>query len=465
MKREISGIRGTFMAKIRDYTVGSIPSHMVQLAAPLIVGNVLQQLYNTIDALILGRFAGSAEFAAVGVAGSVMNLFIFMITGACTGISVLFSQFYGAKDLNAFRREHALALRLGVVVSLLFGLFGFAVLPLLLRFIQTPAELIAPVSAYMRIILAFLAATFLYNLYSALLRSIGQAHIALAALGIAVSINLGLDIWFVAKLGLGIAGAAWATAVSQGISAVLCILYLRRAAPELLFRKADCGFDRALFRRTVRLSAVTGLHNSSLYIGKLLVQGAVNTGGTELISAYTATTRIEGFANSFGDSFSAATSVLVGQNLGAKKPERVRTSFFASLAMVIFMGVSCSLILFVSARAAVGFMLGETGTPAYENAVSYIRLVAIFYTLCFTGNTFAGYFDGIGKVSIPFIGATTHITLRVILSWLLVKKMGLPAVALATGLGWILVNTMWALIKYRMEKRTACTQPVNGSDI
>ena len=185
----------------------------------------------------------------------------------------------------------------------------------------------------------------------------------------------------------------------------------------------------------------------STVFGKLLVQGAVNTGGTEMIAAYTATSRIEGFANSFGDSGSAATSVLVGQNIGAKKSERVRESFRASLMLMIGMGVASSLILYVSAGAAVGFMLGHTGGIDYENAVAYIHLIAVFYTLCFMGNTFAGYFNGIGRVDIPLIGATSHITLRVVLSWLLVGRMGLPAVALATGLGWGLVNVLWALVK------------------
>lgn len=435
------------MAEIRDLTKGSIPAHMVRLAVPLIAGNILQQLYNTADALILGRFAGSTEFAAVGVAGSVMNLFLFMITGACTGVSVLLSQFYGASDLDSFRREHALALWLGAGMALGCGGLGFALLPLLLRVIQTPAELMAPVSAYMTVIFSALLATFLYNLYSALLRAIGQAHIALLALAAAVAVNLGLDLWFVGGLGFGILGAAWATAISQGLSALLCILYLCRAAPELLFRKSDMRPQLRLLGRTVRLSAVTALHQSSLYIGKLLVQGAVNTGGTEMIAAYTATSRIEGFANPFGDSGSAATSVLVGQNIGAKKSERVRESFRASLILMIGMGIASSLILYVSAGAAVGFMLGHTGGIDYENAVAYIRLIAVFYTLCFMGNTFAGYFNGIGRVDIPLIGATSHITLRVVLSWLLVGRMGLPAVALATGLGWVLVNVLWALVK------------------
>ena len=125
----------------------------------------------------------------------------------------------------------------------------------------------------------------------------------------------------------------------------------------------------------------------------------------------------------------------------------MRASFRSSLLLMLTMGLAMSFIMYVSAGASVGFMLGEYSGAAFENARDYMKLVALFYTLCFTGNTFAGYFNGIGRVSIPFLGATSHIALRVVLSWLLVERMGLPAVALATGLGWLLVNTMWALIK------------------
>ena len=260
-------------------------------------------------------------------------------------------------------------------------------------------------------------------------------------------INFVLDCLFITQLHWGIAGAAWATACSQMLAALLCILYLWRKASELIFTRADCRMDGVLLRRTAHFSFVTALHQSSLYIGKLLVQGAVNTGGMEMISAYTATTRIEGFANSFGDSGSAATSVLVAQNLGAGKRERVRQSFCRSLALMVGMGLAMSAVMYVSASASVGFMLGEHSGAAFENACAYMKIIAVFYTLCFTGNTFAGYFDGIGRVSVPFIGATSHIALRVVLSWLLIGKMGLPAVAVASGIGWVMVNALWTLIR------------------
>ena len=185
----------------------------------------------------------------------------------------------------------------------------------------------------------------------------------------------------------------------------------------------------------------------------LVFMRGATTGGTDMISAYTATTRIEGFANSFGDSGSAATSVLVAQNRGAGKEERVKESFRSSLFLMLAMGLAVSLIMYVSASTSVGFMLGTRSGAAFENARDYLKLVALFYTLCFTGSTFAGYFNGIGKVSVPFLGATSHIALRVVLSWLLVGKMGLPAVALATGLGWVLVNALWTFVKWRMEKK------------
>lgn len=443
------------MAYSNDLTTGSIPKHLVRLAMPLMIGNILQQLYNTIDAFMLGRFAGELEFAAVGVAGSVMNLFLFMITGACTGISVIFARLYGAGERAAFRREHWLSLSCGVLVTVLCGGLGFLWLPGLLRLIRTPDELTGFVTAYLTVILASLPMAFLYNLYGALLRAIGRANAALMALAAAVTINLVLDFVFIARLGWGITGAAWATAAAQAISAALCIVYLKCRAPAILFRRKDCRMDKNLLRQTAHFSFVTALHQSSLYIGKLLVQGAVNTGGTDMISAYTATTRIEGFANSFGDSGSAATSVLTAQNLGAGKPERVRETYRSSLLLLIGMGLAMSVIMYVSARSAVSLMLGTSSGAAFENACAYMKLVAVFYTLCFTGNTFAGYFDGIGRVSIPFIGAASHIAMRVVLSWLWVKQMGLSAVALATGIGWIWVNTLWTVIKRRMDRQAA----------
>ena len=297
-------------------TRGSIPPQLVSLALPLIFGNILQQLYNTIDAMVIGRFAGETAFAAIGVAGTVMNLFLFLLSGCCTGISVLFAQQYGSRDLAGFRQEGFLASVFGGLFTLVLSLAALLLLRPLLTLMQTPEDVARLAADYLVVIFGGLLATFFYNLCAAALRSVGDTRSALLALLAAMAANLALDLLFVARLGMGIAGAAWATVLAQLLSVALCLLYL--------FRREDRRLDRGLLRRTVSYGAVSALHQSSLYIGKLLVQGAVNSMGTPMISAYTATTRIEGFANSFGDSGAQAVSVFTAQNTGAGEERRGR---------------------------------------------------------------------------------------------------------------------------------------------
>lgn len=435
----------------KNLTIGNAMQQLIGLMIPLIGGNILQQLYNTIDAFVIGRYAGSLEFAAVGVAGSVMNIFLFAIVGACIGISVIFSQQYGADNLVAFRREHFIALVTGLIVSVLCSSAGILFLPAVLQLIQTPDEILGYVQTYLVIVLLGLPATFLYNLYSALLRSVGDAKAALVVLALAVAANLGLDILFIAYWNMGVRGAALATVLAQVLSVVMAVWYLYHHYPALLFHRNDCQMDKKLLQKTLQFTVVTGLQQSGLYIGKFMVQGAVNTGGTDLISAYTATTRIEGFANSFGDSGASATSVMVAQNIGADQQERVREIFWKSLILLFVFGSVCSFVMYLLTEEAVTLLLGYCEGAAYESACQYLRIISLVYVFCFIGNTFAGYFDGCGKVSIPFIGAISHITLRAVLSWIYVSQYGLNAVAVATGIGWVLMNVFWSLM-YRKQR-------------
>ena len=443
------------MTHTYDLTNGSISAHLIRLAAPLIVGNLLQQLYNAADVFILGHFAGSAEFAAAGIAGSVMNFFLFAVVGGCTGISILLAQYFGSEDRQAFRQEHFLSLVMGLGISALLGGAGILLMKPMLALIQVPDTLARLVRWYLCIVLAGLPVSFLYNLYSALLRAAGRTQAALLALAAAVCINLLLDCLFIRGLHAGIGGAAAATVLSQMLSAIFCLLYLKKQLPALLFTRKDCRMNRAILSKTIRCSFVTGLHQSSLYFGKLMVQGAVNAAGTAAISAYTAATRTEGFINSFGDSGAAATSIVVAQNVGAQKKERVRKTFRESAKLLLLFGLLCSAALFLLARPACTIFLGADDPEALEQAVSYLHLISFFYPLCFLGNTFAGYFDGTGQVLIPFIGAASHISLRAVLSWLLVRRFGLNTVAVATGLGWIWVNLLWAFLYFIRSRSTS----------
>lgn len=432
-------------------TQGSIPQQLIWLTLPLICGNILQQLYNTVDAFIIGRFLGSTAFGAVGVAGTVMNLFIFILSGCCTGIAVLFAQCYGSRDLAAFRREGFLSLVFGLLLTAVLGLGGLVLLGPLLGLIQTPGELRPLVTEYLNVIFLGLPVTFLYNLGSAALRAAGNTLAALFPLMAATALNVGLDILFVGGFSMGIAGAAVATVLAQGFAALLALGYLRWRMPQLLFGREDLHLDWDMLRRTASFGLVSALQQSAVYIGKLLVQGAVNSMGNEAINAYTAATRIEGFASSFGDSGAEAVSVFVAQNTGAGEKKRVKRGFFTGMALMIALGLTMSLIMFVGARASLTLMLGESGLDALEGGMAYLRLIALVYVMCFIGSAYVGLYRGIGWVSVPVIGSSLQITIRVILAYALADSWGVAGVALATGIGWSAIIT-YQTVLYRVKR-------------
>ena len=442
------------MRRTAVLTQGNIPQQLIWLALPLICGNILQQFYNTVDAFIIGRFLGSDAFGAVGVAGTVMNLFIFILSGCCVGISVLFAQFYGQRDLEAFRREGFLALVFGLLLTAALALGALVLLGPLLSLIQTPEGLRPLVAEYLTVIFLGLPVTFLYNLASAALRAAGNTLAALFPLMAATLLNIGLDLLLVGTCGMGISGAAIATVFSQGFAALLALGYLRWRQPQLLFGRADMRFDWSMLRRTASFGLVSALQQSAVYIGKLLVQGAVNSMGNEAINAYTAATRIEGFANSFGDSGAEAISVFVAQNTGAGDPKRVKRGFFTGMLLMIGLGLTMSLVMFVGAHASLVLMLGEGGLGALEDGIGYLRWVSVFYTPCFIGSSYVGLYRGIGWVSVPVIGSTLQITIRVILSYALAGSLELVGVAVATGIGWsaiVLYQTLLFRARVRLS--------------
>lgn len=431
---------------------GNIRRQLISLATPLLFGSILQQLYNTVDSLIIGRFLGTEAFSAVGIAGTIMNLFIFVLTGFCTGVSVIFAQAFGSGDRSAFRRETFVSITLGAGITIVLSAVFMVLLRPTLRIIQSPEELIPQIEAYLTVVIGGMLATYFYNLFSSMLRAIGDTRAATFFLLISVLANAVVDYIFVGPLKMGIAGAAWATVLAQLLSAVLCLVYLFRRDRDLICTRYECHFEKSLVKHTLEFGFTSALHQSALYIGKIFVQGAVNTLGTPGIAAYTATTRVEGFANSFGTSAGHAVSVFVSQNTGAGNKKRVREGMKCGMLLNIAMGVVFSVVLYAAAELGVRIFLDAEETQALAFGVDYLQQVALFYILCFTGNTFVGYFRGVGKVYVPLIATTLHISVRVAVSYLLVGRLGLRAVALATGIGWMMM-TLFQILSYRRGNR------------
>lgn len=438
---------------------GNIRRELAALALPLLIGNVLQQLYNTVDSLIIERYLGTEAFSAVGIAGTVMNLFIFVLSGFCTGVAVIFAQMYGGGDRRGFRRELFTASTLGAGITLvLSGLFMLLMHPVL-RLIHSPEDLIPFIESYLTVIIGGMLCTYFYNLCSCMLNAIGDTRAATFFLFISVLMNTGLDILFVGPLGGGIAGAAWATVLAQLFSALCCMVYIFRRDRELICTRSDFGYERALVRRTLTYGFTSALHMSSLYIGKIFVQGAVNTLGTLGIAAYTATMRIEGFANSFATSGGQAVSVFISQNYGAGRRERVRDGFRQAMTLGIGLGILLSATMFVAARPGVRLFLSGGEAQAIDYGVSYLRQMALFYVLCFTGNCFVGFFRGVGQVYVPVSATILHISIRAILSYVWVGRFGLRAVALATGAGWVVMTAYQILVALWLRRKSNVQNP------
>lgn len=447
------------MVDTNNLTQGPIRQQLISLAVPMLMGNILQQLYNTIDAVVVGAYVGDAAFAAVGVAGSVMNLFLFLISGSCSGAGVFMSQHHGAGNGAAFRRTFFLAACFGTLFTLALTLIALGTLPPLLRLLQTPADVLPYVTDFLRIIFLGFLAAFVYHLSAAVLRAVGKTRAALVFLMISMVLNILLALLFVAHFRWGVAGSALATVISQAAAAILCLGYLLLLFPQLIFHREDMVLDSSLLIRMFHFSSTSALHMCNLYIGKLLVQGTVNSLGTDAISAYTAATRIEGFANSFGDSGASSVSIFTGQNTGAKNKDRIRSGFLTGQKLLAAFGLFMSALMILAAVPSLKLVLPEGSENSLIPAVSYLRLIACFYLFNFLGSGLSGYFQGRGHVNVPVIGATSHISIRVVLSFLLAPRMGLAAVALASGLGWVWVVAFWSVLFRRDQKALAEDRP------
>ena len=438
---------------------GNIKRQLINLAVPLLLGNILQQLYNTIDALIVGQFLGMEAFAAIGISGTIMNLFVFVLNGFCVGLSIIFAQFYGAGNQDAFRREFFVSISLGSLITVLLSILFIETLSSILHVIQTPDNLLHHATSYLTIIITGMILSYFYNLFSSVLRSIGNTKAALYFLFLSVVSNAMMDYLFVGIFSLGIAGVAYATVLAQMLAATCCYCYLSKKCNHLLCRRKDMGIHIDLVKRTLTYGCASALHQTSLYIGKILIQGAVNTLGISGIAAYTAATRIEGFANSFGDSGAQAVSVFISQNYGAGNKKRVSEGLRQGLILLAFLGIALSLIMFATARMSILLFLKAHEVRALNYGTLYLKTISVFYVLCFIGSAFVGYFRGIGKVIVPVIGTTLHIGLRVVISYLLISRLGLYAVALATGFGWILVvlyqNIVYKKLRFHSFKNQA----------
>lgn len=418
-------------------TKGNIPKQLISFALPLILGNMFQLTYNMVDSIVIGKFSGKESLAAVGASSPIMNIIIFFIVGICMGASVIMSEYYGEGNEDKLRNEVSTTIIVGLIFTVAVSILCSVFIKPILYLVQTPEEIINLATTYLRIILLGLIFTFFYNVYSSALRSIGDSKTPIIFLMIASVINVALDLLFVGVLKMDVAGAAYSTIIAQAFSAIACMIYVYKRVPLLQVKKNQWKVDGVLLKKTLHYSWATAMQQTCLYFGKLLVQGAVNPLGVDVIATFNAVTKVDDFAFTPEQSISHSMTTFIAQNRGANQEERMKKGFRIGMLIEFAYWVLIFIAVFFGAPYIMRLFVTEGDYDIIPLGIRYLRPMAFFYLLPAITNGLQGYFRGMGKMRVTLNATAVQMLFRVGLVYLLAPKFGIAGIAFACMGGWI----------------------------
>ncbi len=440
-----------------DLTEGSIMDKLLKFAFPIMVGNLLQQLYNIVDTLIVGRYLGEKALAAVGSSYALMVFITSIMIGLCMGSSAFFSMQFGAKDQNRLEKGIFIAfVAIGIVAFILNGIV-YGAMGGILVFLRVPKEVAPLMREYLVWIFAGIMAVFLYNFTANLLRAVGNSVIPLVFLGISAVVNIVLDLYFIRGLGWGVGGAAAATVISQYLAGIGIVLYYFLKYPQLKVTKQNRHFDTGILRELAGLSTLTCLQQSIMNFGILMVQGLVNSFGPVVMAAFAAAVKIDSFAYAPVQDFGNAFSTYVAQNYGAGKTERIRRGMRdAALGAFVFCTV-ISVLVVLFASQLMGLFLNEESVEAISVGAGYLRIEGAFYFGIGLLFLLYGYYRAVHKPGISVVLTVISLGTRVVLAYALssVAWIGVTGIWVSVPIGWILADLTGMWYYWRCRRRPA----------
>lgn len=436
---------------VKDMTHGSEFSLLIGFAVPMLIGNIFQQVYNMVDSIIVGRYVGADALAAVGSTGSLNFLFFSLCIGLTGGIGVLISQFFGAGDEENVRRTIFNAIYIILSAGIVMSTLGIVFARPILVWLNTPDNILADATAYMQIACAGILAVAAYNCISSILRALGDSKTPLIFLMIASLINVGLDLLFVMKFGLGVRGVAYATIISQLLSAVGSLAFALIKNPFFKINRSEMHFDRNIAVKCCRLGIPLAAQSSLIAVSCVALQSVVNRFGSTVVAAFTATSRIEQLVQQPFNSLGLALSTFAGQNIGAGKLDRVKRAFGKS---VILIGCFSMFMLFVSytfGNPIMRVFVSEPDVIAFGTQA--LRITSWFYFSLGMIYIVRGLLNGAGDAVYSMINGGVEVAGRIVFSntLVLIPAIGKWGVWLATALTWFITGTV-SLIRYRQGK-------------
>ena len=416
-------------------------------ALPMIIGNLFQQFYNMADSIIVGNLVGEDALAAVGASYSFTTVFIMIAIGGGIGASVLTSQYLGAGHYREMKSSVYTFLIAFAVFSTLLAVLGFAVNPTVLRLLKTPDNILSDAVSYLQIYFVGLPFMFMYNILSANFNALGRSRIPLFLLIFSSILNIVLDLWMVGSLKMGVAGAAVATVIAQGIAAVISLVILMRLLSTYAVEGKVQRFRSDMFVTGVKVAIPSIVQQSIVSIGMLLTQSAVNRFGSSALAGYSAGTRLESLCIVPMIATGNAMSTFTAQNLGAGRPERVRQGYRAAYGIIIGFGVLLIAVsqLFYAPILSAFVEQGESAV-AFETGTAYFRFIGFFFSFLGFKAITDGILRGAGDIQVYMLANLINLAIRVAVAQLCSPIWGIELIWYAVPMGWAanyLISYLW----------------------
>lgn len=420
-----------------EYLITDVPlKALTVFAMPMILGSFFQQVYNMADSIIVGQYVGSPALAAVGACAALTNVFICVALGAGVGAGVLVSRYFGAGNYSKMKTIVSTSLISFLILSIFLGVFGFCFSHLMMNLLQTPADILDEAVLYLRVYFVGFPFLFIYNILSTMFTSIGESKIPLGLLIFSSVLNVFMDLWMVAGLKLGVYGAALATLIAQGISAVLSfVLFIFRMRR---YKSEFSRFDRQELHSMLRIAVPSVLQQSTVSVGMMIVQAVVNPFGTQALAGYAATMRVENVFSLIFVSIGNAVSPYVSQNLGAKKTERIKKGYHAALILDVCFAILAFIVIETLHTQISSLFLGKDGTAiAYQVSGDYMRWIGYFFIFMGIKMATDGVLRGLGIMRPFLIANMVNLAIRLSVALILAPRFGIAFVWLAVPAGWL----------------------------
>lgn len=428
------------MASSKEMTAGAPLPLIFNFTLPLLLGNLLQQTYSLIDAAIVGKTLGIHALAAVGASTSVVFLILGFCNGCCCGFGIPVAQKFGARDYATMRRYISLGLRLAALMSILIALATSLSCSSILKMMQTPEAIFK--NAYLYLLITFIGVpcTFFYNLLSSIIRALGDSKTPFYFLLFSTILNIALDFFSILVLGWGVAGAAIATVVAQGISAILCYFYMYKHFSIIQMEKGEEKFDANLTKNLLGIGIPMGLQFSITAIGSIMLQSANNALGTACVAAFTAAMRIKMFFICPFETLGIAMATYVGQNYGAGKPGRVGEGIKSSVLMMSVYAIFTFTVLMLFSHELLYLFVSPSETEIIRDATFFLHVASVFFPLVGLLCILRYSIQGAGFTNLAMFSGVAEMIARILVSLIAVPIWGYTAVCFGDSTAWLFAD-------------------------